>query len=213
MAGQVASQRVRSDDITLYGGRESGHAFKVRVLLEMAQLPYTFHEIDLRQARDARPQASRDVSPYGEVPVLLHNGRVYAQSNAVLLHLAAHSGVLEGDTALLQEGVRQWLFWEANRIGFSLPNLRYALRVGGEDPAVVAMLRARFDADVARLDIELADGRAFILGVAPTIADLSLSAYLFWADQDEAAVPLHVAGWLTRISTLPGWRHPYSFYS
>jgi glutathione S-transferase len=200
------------DDITLYGARESGHAFKVRVLLEMAQLPYTFHEIDLKQARNARPQAFRNLSPYGEVPVLLHNGRIYAQSNAVLLHLAAHTGVLEGETATLQEGVRQWLFWEANRIGFSLPNLRYALRVGGEDPAVVSMLRSRFDADIARLDIELADGRDFILGATPTIADLSMSAYLFWADQAQTAVPMHVAGWLARISQLPGWRHPYSFY-
>jgi glutathione S-transferase len=208
----VATPGVR-DDITLYGARESGHAFKARVLLEMAQLPYTFHEVDLKQARDARSPAFRTLSPYGEVPVLLHNGRTYAQSNAVLLHLAAHSGVLEGETVALQEGVRQWLFWEANRIGFSLPNLRYALRVGGADPAVVTMLRARFHDDISRMDIELADGRDFILGDAPTIADISMSAYLFWADQAQVAVPMHVAGWLQRISKLPGWRHPYSFYA
>lgn len=201
-----------ADDITLYGARESGHAFKARVLLEMAQLPYTFHEIDLKQARDARPQPFRTLSPYGEVPLLIHNGRNYAQSNAVLLHLAAHTGALEGETPALQEGVRQWLFWEANRIGFSLPNLRYALRVGGEDPAVVTMLRKRFHDDISRMDIELADGRDFILGATPTIADISMSAYLFWADQAHVAVPMHVAGWLQRISNLPGWRHPYSFY-
>jgi glutathione S-transferase len=204
---------VHNDAIVLYGARESGHAFKARVLLEMAQLPYTFHEIDLKQARAERPQPFRTLSPYGEVPVLLHNGRTYAQSNAVLLHLAAHSGVLEGGSPELQEGVRQWLFWEANRIGFSLPNLRYALRVGGEDPAVVAMLRARFHDDISRMDIAFADGRDFILGDAPTIADLSMSAYLFWADQAQVAVPMHVAGWLARISNLPGWRHPYSFYA
>jgi len=209
----VATIRARSDAITLYGARESGHAFKARVLLEMAQLPYTFHEIDLKQARGERLPSFRSLSPYGEVPVLLHNGRIYAQSNAVLLHLAAHSGVLEGETPALQEGVRQWLFWEANRIGFSLPNLRYALRVGGEHPAVVSMLRARFDDDISRIDIELADGRDFILGATPTIADIAMSAYLFWAGQAQVAVPMHVAGWLARISNLPGWRHPYSFYA
>lgn len=201
------------DDITLYGARASGHAFKVRVLLEMAQLPYTFHEIDLSQARAARPQAFRNLSPYGEVPVLLHNGRIHAQSNAVLLHVAAHSGVLEGETAALQDGVRQWLFWEANRIGFSLPNLRYAVRGGGVDAAVMAMLRERFNADISRMEIELADGRDFILGAAPSIADLSMSAYLFWADQAQVTLPLHVTGWLQRISNLPGWRHPDSFYA
>ena len=201
------------DAITLYGARESGHAFKVRVLLEMAQLPYTFHEVDLRQARNLRPQPFRTLSPYGEVPLLVHDGRSYAQSNAVLLHLAAHSGVLEGETAALQEGVKQWLFWEANRIGFSLPNLRYALRVGGADPAVMVMLRARFDDDIARMESELSDGRDFILGDMGTIADLSLSAYLFWPEQAHVVAPPHVAGWLQRISQLPGWRHPYSFYA
>jgi glutathione S-transferase len=120
--------------------------------------------------------------------------------------------VLEGETADSHASVRQWLFWEANRIGFSLPNLRYALRVGGADPAVVAMLRARYNDDIARMDSELSDGRDFILGDGPTIADLSMSAYLFWADQAQVDVPLHVAGWLQRISNLPGWRHPYSFY-
>lgn len=199
--------------VTLYGARESGHAFKARVLLEMAQLPYTFHEVDLKQPRDARPQPFRSLSPYGEVPVLVHNGRAYAQSNAVLLHLAAHTGVLEGDTPDVQASVRQWLFWEANRIGFSLPNLRYALRVGGADPAVLAMLRARYHDDVSRIDIELADGRDFILGEGPTIADIAMSAYLFWADQAGVNVPMHVAGWLRRIGNLPGWRHPYSFYA
>jgi glutathione S-transferase len=201
------------DNITLYGARESGHSYKVRSLLEMAQLPYAFHEVDLKLAREARPQPFRSLSPFGEVPLLVHNGRHYAQSNAVLLHLAAHSGVLEGETLALQEGVRQWLFWEANRIGFSLPNLRYALRKGGADPAVIAMLRTRFHEDISRMDIELADGRQFILGSTPTIADVSMSAYLFWADQAQVAVPMHVAGWLERISNLPGWRHPYSFYA
>jgi len=201
------------DDITLYGARESGHSYKVRSLLEMAQLPYAFHEVDLKLARDARAQPFRSLSPYGEVPLLVHNGRQYAQSNAVLLHLAAHSGVLEGETPALQEGVRQWLFWEANRIGFSLPNLRYALRRGGADAAVIAMLRTRFHDDISRMDIELADGRDFILGASPTIADVSMSAYLFWADQAQVAVPMHVAAWLKRISNLPGWRHPYHFYA
>jgi glutathione S-transferase len=109
--------------------------------------------------------------------------------------------------------VREWLFWEANRIGFSLPNLRYCLRFSGGEAAVLTMLRQRFDADIARLDTEFSDGRAFILGDAPTVADISLCGYLFWPEQAQVAVPFHVQGWLDRIAALPGWRHPYAFYS
>jgi glutathione S-transferase len=200
------------DRIKLFGNRESGHAYKVRLMLNLAQLPHEFEEVDLDLPRGQRPEPFRSLAKYGEVPLLLHNERPYVQSNAILLHLAAHSGALDGDAPATTERVREWLFWEANRIGFSLPNLRYCLRVSGGDPAVLAMLRQRYEADCARLERELADGRPFILGNSPTVADVSLCGYLFWADQAQVAVPQGVAGWLERIAALPGWRHPYSFY-
>jgi glutathione S-transferase len=200
------------DRIKLFGNRESGHAYKVRLMLNLAQLPHEFEEVDLDLPRGQRPEPFRSLAKYGEVPLLLHNERPYVQSNAILLHLAAHSGALDGDAPATTERVREWLFWEANRIGFSLPNLRYCLRVSGGEPAVLAMLRQRYEADVARLERELADGRPFILGNSPTVADVSLCGYLFWADQAQVAVPPGVASWLERIAALPGWRHPYGFY-
>jgi glutathione S-transferase len=200
------------DRIKLFGNRESGHAYKVRLMLNLAQLPHEFEEVDLDLPRGQRPEPFRSLAKYGEVPLLLHNERPYVQSNAILLHLAAHSGALDGDAPATTERVREWLFWEANRIGFSLPNLRYCLRVSGGEPAVLAMLRQRYEADCARLERELADGRPFILGNSPTVADVSLCGYLFWADQAQVEVPPGVASWLERIAALPGWRHPYGFY-
>jgi glutathione S-transferase len=200
------------DRITLFGNRESGHAYKVRLMLNLAQLPHEFEEVDLDLPREQRPEPFRSLAKYGEVPLLLHNERPYVQSNAILLHLAAHSGALDGDAPATMERVREWLFWEANRIGFSLPNLRYCLRVTGADPAVLAMLRQRYQADAARLERELADGRAFIVGDGPTVADVSLCGYLFWAEQAQVEVPPGVNAWLERIAALPGWRHPYGFY-
>ncbi|UUZ53242.1 glutathione S-transferase family protein [Massilia sp. H-1] len=133
------------------------------------------------------------------------------QSNAILLHLAGYSGALGGETPQRMARVREWLFWEANRIGFSLPNLRYGLNFtqGGLAPAVEAMLRLRLADDLARLEDELADGRAFVLDERPSVADLSLCAYLFWPEQAGITVPPAVQAWLDRIAALPGWRHPY----
>jgi glutathione S-transferase len=200
------------DSIKLYGNRESGHTYKVRLLLNLAQLPHEFEEVDLALAREARPEPFRSLAKFGEVPLLVHAGRPYVQSNAILLHLAAHSGALDGETAEGIERVREWLFWEANRIGFSLPNLRYHLRVEPAAPEVLAMLRGRLDADLARLEHELGDGRPFILGQAPSVADVALCAYLYFADQAQVTPPPQVQGWLDRIAALPGWRHPYDFY-
>jgi glutathione S-transferase len=199
----------------LFGNRESGHTYKVSLMLALAGIAHEYTEIDLGLARDARPEPFRTLAKYGEVPLLLHDGQPLVQSNAILLHLAGHCGAFGGESAQRLARAREWLFWEANRIGFSLPNLRYGLRFtpGALAPAVEEMLRGRYNADIARLEDELADGRAFILGELPSVADFSLCGYMFWPDQAGVVLPPAVAAWLGRISALPGWRHPYDMHS
>jgi glutathione S-transferase len=199
------------DHIALFGNRDSGHSYKVSLMLKVAGLPYDYTEIDLDTPREARPEPFRSLAKYGEVPLLLHQGRPWVQSNAILLHLAEHTGAFGGESAERLAQVREWLFWEANRIGFSLANLRFGLRFssGGAASDGQQMLRARFEADAARLETELSDGRAFILGDAPSVADFSLCGYLYWAEQAQVTPGPLLQGWLERISALPGWRHPY----
>lgn len=195
----------------LYGSAESGHTFKVRLMLEVAALPYEYEEVDLRFERAARPEPFRTLARYGEVPLLVHDSQPYVQSNAILLFLAQHSQAFGGETPGRLARCREWLFWEANRIGTSLPHLRYGQRFDplGYPPGVLDWMRARFDADIARLDEELSDSRQFLLGAEPTIADFSICGYMFWPEQAHVGYPAHVAGWLGRIRALPGWRHPY----
>lgn len=197
--------------LTLYGSAESGHTYKVRLALEVSGLPYAYQEIDLRLPREARPEPFRSLSRYGEVPLLLHDGRPYVQSNAILLHLAGHAGILGGETAQRLAQCREWLFWEANRIGTSLPHLRYGQRFDpqGYPPGVLDWMRARFADDIARLEQELSDGRAFLLDDAASIADCAICGYMFWPEQAGVAYPPRVSAWLERIRALPGWRHPY----
>jgi len=196
----------------LFGNRDSGHAYKVRLMLNLAGLPHDYEEIDLDLPRELRPEPFRSQSRYGEVPLLLHAGRAYVQSNAILLHLAEHTGKFGAESGERMTRVREWLFWEANRLGFSLANLRFGLKFTSTGAASdgQVMLRNRFNADIARLDAELADGRAFILGDSISVADVSLCGYLFWPEQAQVEIPPHVQAWLDRISALPGWRHPYA---
>ena len=75
-----------------------------------------------------------------------------------------------------------------------------------------AFLKARIDGNLAILDKRLA-GRSWILGERPTIADISLCAYLYYpADEfgfDIAATHKNIGAWLERMKVLPGWKHPY----
>jgi len=198
--------------IQLYGNCESGHSYKVKLLLEVAGVPHEYEEIDLRLARADRPEPFRSLAKYCEVPLLVHDGKPYVQSNAILLHMAEHLGAWGGESKERLERCREWLFWEANRIGFSMAHLRYGQKfddAGAYAGTVLPWFRRRFDDDMVRLDEELTDGRQFLLDDQPSIADLSLCGYLFWPEQANVSYPPRVAAWLDRIRALPGWRHPY----
>ena len=107
------------------------------------------------------------MSKYGEVPVLVDRSQAYVQSNAILLHLAQRTLKFYGRDAVDHDQVREWLFWEANRIGISVPNLRFALRwVPDTKPEVLDWLRARAMADLDRMNGEFA-AHKFLLGRHP----------------------------------------------
>lgn len=193
----------------LYGNKQSGHSYKVALALALLGLPHEYRAVDLMVPRPERPAGFRAVSRFGEVPVLVVEGRPpLVQSNAILLHLARTTGRLGGDDP---DGIAQWLFWESNRVGLSVPNLRLARKfMPDTPPEVVAWLEGRAVGDLDRLDLELAD-KPFLMGDTVTVADLSCCGYLFWLDQaglDAARWPA-MAAWLDRVRTVPGWKHPY----
>ncbi len=195
--------------LVLYGNRESGHSYKVKLALAVLGLAHEYRPVDLALKRDERPADFRAASRFGEVPVLLIDGVPLAQSNAILAYLARTTGRLGG--SLEPHRIDEWLFWEANRIGFSLPNLRFAKVFAPETlPEVVAWLAARVHADLDRLDDELGRNE-FLLGAAPTIADIACCAYMFWPEQAgiDLAAWQNVSRWLAAIRATPGWEHPY----
>ena len=193
----------------LFGNRESGHSYKVKLALTLLGLPHEYRDVDLQVPHAHRRADFREHSRFGEVPILVHDGVALAQSDAILLHLARTTRRLGGD--LDPDLLTQWLFWEANRIGFSVPNLRAVLTYARETPTPVAdWLRARVHADLARLDDELGS-KPYLLGLDTSVVDIACCAYLFWPDQaglDLAGWP-NVGGWLDRIRALPGWSAPY----
>jgi glutathione S-transferase len=194
----------------LYCHRESGHSYKVALALALMGVEFEQRAVDLNLPREQRPLDFRDASQFGEVPALVIDGEAIVQSNAILDYLARRHGKLDGATLLAQTRVREWLSWEANRLAMSFPHLRFSRSFSKADPVLEAWWTARMVADFDRLDLALRD-RAFLLGDAPTIADVSCCGYLFWTDQaDVELTPWpHIQAWLMRIRSLPRWQAPY----
>jgi glutathione S-transferase len=60
------------------------------------------------------------------------------------------------------------------------------------------------------LDTHL-EGREWIVGTSPTLADTACCGYLYYPEPfgfDRKAWP-NISVWLDRISSLGGWKHPY----
>jgi glutathione S-transferase len=195
----------------LYGNRESGHSYKVKLLLAVAGVPHSYHEIDLMQPREARPEPFRSLTKFGEVPLLVHGAQTLVQSDSILHYLANHLKAFGGESPARLDRCREWLFWEANRIALSLPHLRFARKFAPEQypEGALQWLKQRYEQDIARLDHEFSDGRRFILGDAASIADFALCGYMFWPEQAGVEFPVQVNRWLDNIRALPGWKHPY----
>jgi len=199
----------------LFGHTESGHAYKVKLMLAVADIEHEYTQVDIFAARDQRLEEFRKHSRFSEVPLLIDDGVAYVQSNAILLHLANKSGGWGAEDIKTLNRCTEWLFWEANKIGMCLPQLRSANRFSDAPLADGALqwLLKRYDHDIQLLDAEFSDGRQFVLGDRPTIADFSLCGYLFFANEAKVSVPKNVGGWLSRLAGLPGWEHPYELLS
>jgi glutathione S-transferase len=97
--------------LVVHGDSISGNCQKVRFVCDRLGIPYDWIETSVLKAETRTPAFLR-LNPAGQVPVIvLPDGRVLAQSNAIIRHLAEGSDLIPTDRydrALMD----QWLFWE-----------------------------------------------------------------------------------------------------
>ena len=195
----------------LYGHPDSGHAFKVKFCLEAGNIDHEYEVVDIWADRSQRQPEFVSCSKHCEVPLLIDGDNNLIQSDGILLHIAKKHKTFGGESDEMLQRCTEWLFWEANKIGMCLPQLRASKKFESSRLTQGAWdwLYARYLHDVGVIENELQDGRPFMMGDSLTIADFSLSGYLFFADEAEVPVPDHVAQWLGRLKENPGWKHPY----
>lgn len=202
--------------LTLFDYLPSQNAWKVRQLLNHLQRPYRTEYVSIFEGEGQRPDYLA-VNPTGAVPAIrLDDGRVLAESNAILAFLAEGTRYLPDD-AYGRAKVLQWLSFEGNYVEPSIGTLRHWIMTGKDARRPDALIESRRAGSLKALSIldrELAS-RPFIAGDAYTIADLSLFAYTSRAR--DAKLPLddfaNVVTWIARVEAEPGFlatMYPYS---
>ncbi len=205
---------LKTDTPVLYAAPLSGYSYKVALALRLLGMEYALRPVDLSAPRTLRPAEFRAVARFDEVPVLLIDGLALCQSNAILEYLARRQSALhEGDESQRLK-VREWLAWECERIGLDLAHACAARHFGAHPEAVANWYQARVAEDFTRLALALAD-RPFLVGDAPTIADVACFAWQPYADALGLPVPVpaEVAAWCTRIRALPGFASPEDVFA
>ena len=202
--------------LTLFDYLPSRNAWKVRQILHHLQRPYRTEIVSIFTGEGQRPDYLA-INPTGAVPTIrLDDGRMLAESNAILAFLAEDTRYLPGDS-FARAKVAQWLSFEGNYVEPAIGTLRHWIMTGkaAQRPSeLVESRRAASMKALGILDRELAM-REFVAGDRYTIADISLFAYTSRAR--EAELPLaefaNVVAWIARVEAQPGFVadvYPYS---
>lgn len=202
--------------LTLFDYLPSQNAYKVRLLLNHLQVPYRTELISIFEGEGQRPEYLA-VNPTGAVPAIrLDDGRVLAESNAILGFVAEGTPYLPADR-YQRAKVQQWLSFEGNYVEPAIGTLRHWIMTGKTARRSRELIESRIHAGLHALrvlDRELAS-RDFIAGGTYTIADMSLFAYTSRAH--EADLPLaefaNVAAWINRVRAQPGFLETTYQYS
>ena len=195
----------------LYCFAQSGNCFKVALMLNLCDASWAPRFVDFFNGETRTPEYRANVNEMGEAPVLEFGGRRMSQSGVILDYLASVFGKFGWKDEEGRREILRWLLWDNHKFTSYIGTLRFLMRFQKTgETAATELLRARVLGSLVILDRHLKDQK-FIVGNAPTIADISACGYLFWPDEfgmSWGAYPA-IEAWLDRIQALPGWVHPY----
>jgi glutathione S-transferase len=181
----------------------SGHCHRVQLLLSLLQLPFEIIEVDLPAKEHKQPRFLA-LNPLGQVPVLEDGSLVLADSNAILVYLAAAygGGRFELHTPALLAEQQRWFSIAAGPLA-SGPAAARAHRLF-RSPGDSASAQQQAHALLRVMDARLAT-RAYLLGTELTLADVASYAYVAHAPEGGVALDEYAAvlAWLARIEAEP----------
>ena len=198
----------------LYCFAQSGNAYRAALMLNLIGADWKPVYVDFFKGQTRTPEYRGGINEMGEAPVLAHGGRKLTQSGVILTYLARRSGkYLPQDEDEEFEAMR-WIIFDNQKVNGFLGPYRFLKNFAkpAGDPAVLAFFKGRIDGNLGIINKRL-EGRKFLLGERPTIADVSLAGYLYYPAEefgfDIGKDHPAIGAWRERVKALPGWAHPY----
>jgi glutathione S-transferase len=191
----------------LYDSPVSGNCYKVRLLLAHLGIPYERRTMDVVD-RSNRADVLGGLNPALRVPTLvLDDGRALAESGAIIWYFGEGTAFVPDDR-FERAQVLQWMFFEQYDHEPALAVVRFWLAYSGRPEAFADRLDERRAAGYRALDaMESRLGeREFLVGDAPTLADIALYGYTHVAHEGGFDLGRYagIRAWLERVAALPG---------
>ena len=193
---------------TLYSQQVSGNAYKPRLLMALLGIPFRLVDVNTYDGSTRRPPFL-DKNPNGKVPLLeFPDGRLLAESNAILLHLAEGTRYIPGK-AFERAKCYEWLFFEQYSHETAIAVRRSILtapeRAAQRTPERLASLLEAGNHALAVMEQRLGEAE-WMAGQSYSVADMALYAYTHVAEEGgyDLSRFAGIGAWLKRVAAQPG---------
>ena len=188
----------------LYSQTDSGNCYKARLLMAKLNMSFEHIPVSFVDGSTRKPDFMAK-NPNGKIPLLeFDDGRLLAESNAILLHLAEGTRFIPED-AYERALMYQWLFFEQYthepNIGVRRALMVYPERAKDATPERLAATLEGGNKALLVMETQL-QKTPYLAGADLTVADIALYAYTHEANRggfDLSAYP-SVAKWLSRVA-------------
>lgn len=199
--------------ITLYDYELSGNCYKLRLLMNILGVQYQSHDVDFYPGRQHKADWFLKINPLGQLPVLVDDGLVLRDAQAILVYLASRydpSGKWypRDDAATLGQ-MAMWLsFADGITATASAARLQTAMFFDLDGDKARAAAHSLFRVLDEHLWFGEQEGRDWLCpGDHPTVADIACFPYVALSEdggisrQDYPAI----RRWLDRVKRIPGF--------
>ncbi|EMY71274.1 glutathione S-transferase family protein [Leptospira vanthielii] len=189
----------------IYGDKQSGNSYKLILVTSFLEIPYEWQNIDTKKG-ETRTDSFLQMNPNGKIPILiLDDGRILSESNAILNFLAEGSDLIPNDS-FERAKVFQWQFFEQYSHEPYIAVARYIRHYLG----IPEERRAEYESKqmgghkaLQVMETQL-EKTPYLVGDHLTTADISLFAYTHVAEEggfDLSSYP-KILDWIKRIQSL-----------
>ena len=200
---------------------ENSRSTRLLWLLEELELPYEIVDYQRNRKTMRAPESLREIHPLGRSPLLEIDGRILAESGAIMMYLTEREGRFGAPSAELKYDYHYWLHYAE---GSAMPPLLVKLLTSGIRNAKVPFFVKPIVRTVAtQLDATFTDGelkahfgwieeslseREYFVGDAFSAADIQMSFPIQASFARAGVLPErpHTRAWLNRVEARPAYQ-------